>query len=449
MLVFGGNTTQAVAPLSQNVYELAGASSLKGPPHTIAILRLPGMGNHEAQHAVQQVFEDCPRVQHVIFCGIAGAAPNPRIAKDHVRLGDIVVGTEGVIPYRHGKETDDDFEIRGRILAPRPGNQLVAAARRLQGAEEASSLRPWDVYTDQVISQFPNSQRPADDDKLIEQRNFKPKLISRLSLFDKTFEHPYDDQRLSLGTKPRVFFGVVASANIVQANAKSRDRIRDRFGARCFEMEGYGLQFSAEAFGLNALVVRGTADYCNAKKNRKSEPQWQRYAAVVAAAYTRSLVEQIPNGPPRALRDASQYLRKLNPVVLQQGYSPEERPLVDELRRLLDEEHLQDPLASTGPTTVSTTDSGPPVTWSQIHGLLDEMEVNEKNFDVEKAFDLSDRIERLLDDYPDVLSGPNRRSAYFRIAKISVLRADLTAHSEGRQPDYARSQEQLRKARNE
>jgi len=38
------------------------------------------------------------------------------------------------------------------------------------------------------------------------------------------------------------------------------------------------------------LVVRGICDYCDDNKN----DLWQGYAAVVAAAYTRALLELIP-----------------------------------------------------------------------------------------------------------------------------------------------------------
>ncbi len=38
------------------------------------------------------------------------------------------------------------------------------------------------------------------------------------------------------------------------------------------------------------LVVRGICDYCDSHKN----DEWQQYAAVVAAAYTRALIESMP-----------------------------------------------------------------------------------------------------------------------------------------------------------
>ena len=40
---------------------------------------------------------------------------------------------------------------------------------------------------------------------------------------------------------------------------------------------------------LGYLVVRGICDYCDSHKN----DDWQQYAAVVAAAYTRALIESI------------------------------------------------------------------------------------------------------------------------------------------------------------
>ena len=64
-----------------------------------------------------------------------------------------------------------------------------------------------------------------------------------------------------------------------------------RFGVRAVEMEASGLQNAAWAQGRDAFVVRGICDYCDNHKN----DTWQNYAALVAAAYARALVEAMPS----------------------------------------------------------------------------------------------------------------------------------------------------------
>jgi hypothetical protein len=53
----------------------------------------------------------------------------------------------------------------------------------------------------------------------------------------------------------------------------------------CFEMEATGL-----ANHFPCLVVRGICDYSDSHKNK----DWQNYAAMTAAAYTKDLLKVMP-----------------------------------------------------------------------------------------------------------------------------------------------------------
>lgn len=55
-------------------------------------------------------------------------------------------------------------------------------------------------------------------------------------------------------------------------------------------MEASGVADAGWDKNIGFLVVRGICDYCDTKKN----DVWQQYAAIVAAAYTRALIESIP-----------------------------------------------------------------------------------------------------------------------------------------------------------
>ncbi len=92
---------------------------------------------------------------------------------------------------------------------------------------------------------------------------------------------------------PKIFYGRVGSANALLKSAKVRDLLRDKANIIAFEMEGSGVADSAWTFGQQYLLVRGICDYGDMSK----VDQWQGYAAVVAAAYCRALIEAISVEP--------------------------------------------------------------------------------------------------------------------------------------------------------
>jgi nucleoside phosphorylase len=67
-------------------------------------------------------------------------------------------------------------------------------------------------------------------------------------------------------------------------NALIREKLAAETGVLCFEMEAAGLMNS-----FPCLVIRGICDYADSHKNK----QWQGYAAMAAAAYTKDLLQQI------------------------------------------------------------------------------------------------------------------------------------------------------------
>lgn len=106
---------------------------------------------------------------------------------------------------------------------------------------------------------------------------------------DSVVAHPTDASRRP--GSPRVHAGTIGTADTLLKNDLTRDELRDRFGVRAVEMEASGLQNAAWAQGRGAFVVRGICDYCDSHKN----DAWQKYAALVAAAYVRALVEAMPS----------------------------------------------------------------------------------------------------------------------------------------------------------
>ncbi len=256
---------------------------------------------------------NCENICSVIMCGIAGAVPYPHKLKvqDHVRLGDIVVTNgKGIIQYDRGKQRDSrsavisphvesppttespastplmsplaGFEPRS---PPRPPSPELLTAVRLLDAEvsllASSDLRPWDSKIEEFLSRHHEASQWCRPYHTLDVLNDTPAGDG-----DRT-QHPKDPSRRS--KFPRLFHGPIGSANVVQSDPLIRNALRDSHGIKAVEMEGSGIADATWVANIGYLVVRGTCDYCNATKNDR----WHNYAALIAAAYTCTVIEHL------------------------------------------------------------------------------------------------------------------------------------------------------------
>ncbi|KAL4905890.1 nucleoside phosphorylase domain-containing protein [Aspergillus multicolor] len=86
---------------------------------------------------------------------------------------------------------------------------------------------------------------------------------------------------------PRIHYGLIASGNQVMKHGGTRDKLARQYDFLCFEMEAAGLLDH-----FPCAVIRGISDYADSHKSK----QWQPYAALTAAAYTRELLTIMPVG---------------------------------------------------------------------------------------------------------------------------------------------------------
>jgi nucleoside phosphorylase/tetratricopeptide (TPR) repeat protein len=252
-----------------------------GVVHSIVLALLPDMGNNIASARTAILLQHFKSVHTVIMCGIAGGVPNPDKPSEHVRLGDIVTSNrQGVVQYDFVKE-----ELEGgkpRIIyrhPPRPPSASLIETVRLLQAGEMEGLRPWQQLVQLALEKL-SMNRPADDTDTLSSST-DPDII---------IPHPADGRRVR--GQPRVFSGPIASANKLLKNPIRRDQLRDEFGVKAVEMEGSGIADATWMAEVQYMVVRGVCDYCD--KNKGDD--WQEYAAVVAAAFTRTLLEATPAG---------------------------------------------------------------------------------------------------------------------------------------------------------
>lgn len=252
-----------------------------GGRHPIVLALLPDTGNNLASARAALLLEHFPTVNTVIMSGIACGVPYPDKSVEHVRLGDIVVlSREGMVQYDFVKEEIEEGKVN--VIPrhpPRPSSASLIETAGLLQAGEMEGERPWVQYINLGLERLSASRPSAETDILASST--KP---------DEIVPHLLDPRRKS--GLPRVFLGPIASANSLLKNPIRRDNLRDNFRVKAVEMEGSGIADSSWHSEISYLVIRGVCDYCDQNK----ADDWQVYAAIVAAAFVRALLEATPAG---------------------------------------------------------------------------------------------------------------------------------------------------------
>ncbi len=243
--------------------------SANGKNHRVA-LGLCGMGNNKAAIRATNMLNHFKSIDSIIMTGIAGGIPSFQNDGKQVRLGDIVV-SYGVIQYDFVKETFESTDVRSN--SAKPSAQLLEAVDVMK-TYEYENIYSWHEYLDEFSSKEPFTKPASDTDELYD-------------LEDRLCKHPYDSTRTEY---PKVFMGGIASANNLLKNPEKRNMLKESYDVLAVEMEASGIADATWNHDTGYLVIRGICDYCDKHKN----DVWQEYAALVAAAYTRALIEKLP-----------------------------------------------------------------------------------------------------------------------------------------------------------
>jgi nucleoside phosphorylase len=253
-------------------YEHGNVAAAGGGVHPV-VLTSSGKGTNKAAIAATNMLTKYPTIKSIFMVGIAGGVPDLKDASQHVRLGDIVVcDSNGVIQSdavkyrRHGIEHTPD---------PRPPSAVWT--NRLRGyLSRIGEPKYWE-YLDQILNEAKMSRphsAPLNDSPWLKDV--------------KASRHPADSQRTK--GRPKLYQGAIASSNALIRTAKERERLKEIFKVKAFEMEAAGLADAAWEKNVGYFVIRGICDYANDGKNKK----WQPYAAAAAAAFTRDFIETMP-----------------------------------------------------------------------------------------------------------------------------------------------------------
>lgn len=259
--------------------------------HNVVIAALPDgeYGTSSAAAVARDMQHSFPNVRIGLMVGIGGGAPS---SKHDIRLGDVVVsspggGNGGVFQYDFGKTIQDQrFQETGFLN--KPPSLLRAAVTTLKASYVARGHQLVDNVNKALekIKDSKDYERPALEDRLYQTCVVHVESPHRC--VNSCGDGPqYLEDRPERDNDPAIHYGLIASANKLIKNARFRDKLAAERDVLCFEMEAAGLMNH-----FPCLVIRGICDYSDSHKN----DEWQGFAAMMAAAYARDLLQKVaPN----------------------------------------------------------------------------------------------------------------------------------------------------------
>ncbi|KAJ3542313.1 hypothetical protein NM208_g3986 [Fusarium decemcellulare] len=256
--------------------------------HNVTMAILPHYGVNEAAVTASRMQSTFLELKFVLMVGIGGGVHS---VDNDIRLGDLVISSPndqggGVIQYDLGKEESSWFRRIGTLN--RPPNLLGTAVTSMRAEFELGKkihkiVRKAISKTDgsETLWSHPGDSRDvifrASYDHIRGQPDCKAcirKATARDRIQVENRGHDY----------PVIHYGNIGSGNTVMKNARKRDLIASAENVICFEMEAAGLMNE-----FPCLVIRGISDYADSHKSGN----WQRYAAIVAAAYAKRLLRNV------------------------------------------------------------------------------------------------------------------------------------------------------------
>ncbi|KAK5053936.1 hypothetical protein LTR84_001898 [Exophiala bonariae] len=258
--------------------------------HNVVIACLPAgiYGTNAAARVANDMLRTFQGLRIGLMVGIGGGIPDLEKGID-IRLGDVVISqpdktSGGVIQYDLGSnQGEGQFERKG-FLKP-PPTLLLSALSTLQAEHELNDSAVPQILED-MVAKYPKLLKtgyryPGDEHDTLYCSLCDGSIPS--SQCDACNDGKID-RLIREDKSPFFWYGIIASGNQVIKDAAERNKIGHEFGVICVEMEAAGLMND-----FPCIVIRGVCDYADRCKN----DGWQKYAALVAAAYAKELLGYI------------------------------------------------------------------------------------------------------------------------------------------------------------
>lgn len=270
-----------------NIYILG---SVNGHNVVVATLSSDDCETASATIVFPQMARTFCSLRSVLVVDIGGGVPSKNA---DIRLGDVVVNmpiaaSGGVIQYGYGKTLCDEFLERTGSLS-KPPQYLLTAISQIRSDYMTRGTPIGKIISD-ILQKHKKKVRELfsrpDEDRLFKATYDHESQKADCSTCDQT---QLVDRMPRETNEPLVHYSLIASGNQVMKSAERQDSITKKSDNLYFKMEAAGLMDN-----LPCLVIRGISDYCDSHK----QEQWQAYAALAAAAYTRELLYYIPKFRP-------------------------------------------------------------------------------------------------------------------------------------------------------
>lgn len=239
------------------------------------------MGPQTAYKCAERMLKEYPSLNdRQSICLLVGIAGGVWTKDRDIRLGDAFIATR-IWSWRDGEQTEHGLESTNdpeklsdrlrrkvaRFLYDQDalGQSIAQSVELMRKKDGANDLR-WT---------YPG--RECDNLYLNTYVHTSGCSCATHNVAQTTYRPPRGEEY------PRVHSGLVASGNVVLKDAKHRALLQER-GVSAVEMEACGVP-------NNFFIVRGISDYADSHKN----DMWQPYAAAVAAACARLLIESFVN----------------------------------------------------------------------------------------------------------------------------------------------------------
>ncbi|KAK6855499.1 hypothetical protein PG995_007650 [Apiospora arundinis] len=232
-----------------------------------------------------------------VAAGIPSLSPSPGRQRRDIRLGDVLVAlsvgeSPATLAYGLGKRTEDGLRpLRHGHVLPEPESIVLAAIGKLKSSSSEAKLimRYYDDFKNKGHrgAQFADPGQAKDN--LFEQVRYgRPKKVSRIAR--------------PASVRTRVWYGTIGSGDELMRDAAARDKLLAQYDIIGLEMEAAGMMSR-----IPVGVVRGVCDYADAHKNK----DWQPYAAAMAAAYAKAVINTSEQTVPAIKQDI---YRKSHPL---------------------------------------------------------------------------------------------------------------------------------------
>ncbi|KAH8819881.1 hypothetical protein F5884DRAFT_839729 [Xylogone sp. PMI_703] len=258
--------------------------------HNIILAVLPAgiYGITSAALTIRMMASSFSDVQFALMVGIGGGVPSD--AHD-IRLGDVVVSkpterVSGVLQYDFGK-TGQNGEITLTGTLNKPPQQALTAISALEAKYMVRDSNYKEII-DRILTTNSKIRKtfmyPGTENDILYHYDYNHQGEQACSFSCSSARVQMRERRET--NEPVVHYGLIGSGNQVIKDGVTREQLRKKYNILCFEMEAAGMMDT-----LECLVIRGICDYADSHKNK----QWQGYAAIVAAAYTKDLLLSIGN----------------------------------------------------------------------------------------------------------------------------------------------------------